>query len=282
MIGMTPSAPYQLGSLAARDGEPSVLAVGDRPLGGGHFALIAGPCTVETRDQTLSTAQVVKDGGATMLRGGAYKPRTSPYAFQGLGEAGLRCSPRRRRSRDCRSSPSSWTYATRGGARGRRHDPDRRAQHAELRAADRGRAHAHAGHDQARPVEHDRGAADGGGIRPQGGQRARRPVRARDPHVRDRLSLHARPRRRPGAEIAQPSAGRRRPVARRGPARPRRAAALAAAAAGADGIVVEVHPEPDEAVCDGPQSLRCDDFARFAARVHAVAELAGQPCSMAA
>ena len=54
-----------------------------------HFALIAGPCTVETRDQTLSTAQVVKDGGGTMLRGGAYKPRTSPYAFQGLGEAGL-------------------------------------------------------------------------------------------------------------------------------------------------------------------------------------------------
>ena len=57
---------------------------------------------------------------------------------------------------------------------------------------------------------------------------------------------------------------------------------LAAAAAGADGIVVEVHPEPDEAVCDGPQSLRCDDFARFAARVHAVAGLVGERCAVAA
>jgi 3-deoxy-7-phosphoheptulonate synthase len=56
---------------------------------------------------------------------------------------------------------------------------------------------------------------------------------------------------------------------------------LAAAAAGADGIIVEVHPDPDEAVCDGPQSLRCDDFARFAARVYAVAEVAGKRCAVA-
>ena len=67
-----------------------MLEIGGAKIGGEHFALIAGPCTVESRDQTLSTAHVVRDAGATFLRGGAYKPRTSPYAFQGLGEAGLR------------------------------------------------------------------------------------------------------------------------------------------------------------------------------------------------
>src|SRR5919112_1810650 len=70
----------------SRGEEVTVIgAIGD----GEHFALIAGPCTVETRDQLLTTAHVVRAAGATMLRGGAYKPRTSPYAFQGLGVEGL-------------------------------------------------------------------------------------------------------------------------------------------------------------------------------------------------
>ena len=80
--------PYKLAS--SHQGERTVLQVGGRPIGGEHFALIAGPCTVESRDQTLSTARAVAAGGAGLLRGGAYKPRTSPYAFHGLGEAGLR------------------------------------------------------------------------------------------------------------------------------------------------------------------------------------------------
>src|SRR5205823_4219945 len=63
--------------------------VRDRHIGDGYFGLIAGPCTVEYREQTLGTAWAVKAAGATMLRGGAFKPRTSPYAFQGLGEEGL-------------------------------------------------------------------------------------------------------------------------------------------------------------------------------------------------
>ena len=222
MIGMTPP---RLSSLAARDGEPSVLAIGDRALGGEHFALIAGPCTVETRDQTLAIAQVVKDAGATMLRGGAYKPRTSPYAFQGLGEAGLAMLAEAKaltglpvvtELMDARDLEAVLEVADmiQIGARNMQN-------YALLTEVGRTRC---AGHDQARPVEHDRGAADGRGVRAQGGQRARRPVRARDPHVRDRVPLHARPRRRPGAEVAQPPAGRRRPVARGRPARPRRAA----------------------------------------------------------
>src|SRR5688572_2911511 len=82
--------PYKLASPQLRHGQPSVLEIAGRKVGGEHFALIAGPCTVESRDQTLDTARVVKAAGATMFRGGAYKPRTSPYAFQGLGVEGLR------------------------------------------------------------------------------------------------------------------------------------------------------------------------------------------------
>ena len=82
--------PYKLASHALRGGAHSVLEIGGRKIGGEHFALIAGPCTVESRDQTLTTADVVSAAGATMFRGGAYKPRTSPYAFLGLGQEGLR------------------------------------------------------------------------------------------------------------------------------------------------------------------------------------------------
>lgn len=69
---------------------PTVIDVGGVPLGGPKFQVIAGPCSVETEEQLLTTARAVKAAGATMLRGGAYKPRTSPYEFQGLGKEGLR------------------------------------------------------------------------------------------------------------------------------------------------------------------------------------------------
>src|SRR5271163_798868 len=81
--------PYKLASSQIKHGERTVLDIDGRKIGGEHFALIAGPCTVESRHQLLDTARVVADGGAAMLRGGAYKPRTSPYSFQGLGEQGL-------------------------------------------------------------------------------------------------------------------------------------------------------------------------------------------------
>ena len=82
--------PYKLASAQITHGERSVLDIGGRKVGGEHFAMIAGPCTVESREQMMETARVVRDAGATLLRGGAYKPRTSPYAFQGLGQEGLR------------------------------------------------------------------------------------------------------------------------------------------------------------------------------------------------
>ena len=82
--------PYKLASSQFKKGARTVLDIGGRKIGGPHFMTIAGPCTVESRDQLLDTAHVVNDAGAQLLRGGAYKPRTSPYAFQGLAEAGLR------------------------------------------------------------------------------------------------------------------------------------------------------------------------------------------------
>src|SRR4030088_1373035 len=81
--------PYKLASSQMTHGERTVLDIEGRKIGGDHFALIAGPCTVESREQTLTTARVVRDAGVSLLRGGAYKPRTSPYAFQGLGVEGL-------------------------------------------------------------------------------------------------------------------------------------------------------------------------------------------------
>jgi 3-deoxy-7-phosphoheptulonate synthase len=83
------SVPYKL---VSREHHPnrSVIHVGGVPIGPGTLTMIAGPCTVETAEQTLISAQMALEAGASLLRGGAYKPRTSPYAFQGLGEAGLR------------------------------------------------------------------------------------------------------------------------------------------------------------------------------------------------
>ena len=82
------SHPYKLVSREVKP-ENSVITVGGVPVGGDNFAVIAGPCSVETPEQTLVIAQAVRSAGAQILRGGAFKPRTSPYAFQGLGEPGL-------------------------------------------------------------------------------------------------------------------------------------------------------------------------------------------------
>ena len=81
------SRPYKLASNELTHHEPTVIDIAGRKIGGGAtFCLIAGPCTVESREQTLSVARTVKAGGASLLRGGAFKPRTSPFAFRGLGE----------------------------------------------------------------------------------------------------------------------------------------------------------------------------------------------------
>src|SRR5579864_3135240 len=269
--------PYKLSSSQLRAGEPSVFEICGRRIGGEHFALIAGPCTVESREQLLETARVVKDGGAAMLRGGAYKPRTSPYAFQGLGQEGLRLlaeakdlygMPIVTELMDARDLEPVLEVAdvVQIGARN--------MQNYTL-LAEVGRSGV--------PVLLKRGfsatleellmAAEY--ILKEGNERVmlcERGIRTFETAYRFTLDLMAVPVLRQLSHlpvVVDPShaAGRRDLVL---------PLSLAAAAAGADGIIVEVHPNPEEAICDGPQALRADEFAEYAAAVERAAAVAGK------
>ena len=269
--------PYKLSSSQLRGGEQSVFEIAGRRIGGEHFALIAGPCTVESRSQLLDTARAVRDAGATMLRGGAYKPRTSPYAFQGLGQAGLRLLAEAKEEfgmpivtelMDVRDLESVLEVAdmVQIGARN--------MQNYTL-LAEVGRSGV--------PVLLKRGfsatleellmAAEY--ILKEGNERVllcERGIRTFETAYRFTLDLMAVPVLKQLSHlpvVVDPShaAGRRDLV---GPL------SYAAAAAGADGIIVEVHPNPEEAICDGPQALRADEFAEYAANVERAAEIAGK------
>jgi 3-deoxy-7-phosphoheptulonate synthase len=274
--------PYKLASAQFKHGERTVLEIDGRKVGGEHFALIAGPCTVESREQVLATADVVKDAGVTMLRGGAYKPRTSPYAFQGLGQEGLRLLAEAKERTglpivtelmDARDIEPVLEVADviQVGARNMQNFP---------LLAEIGRS--------GRPALLKRGlsatldellmAAEY--ILKEGNPNVmlcERGIKTFETSYRVTLDLQAVPVLKELSHLpvlVDPShaAGRRSLV---GPM------SLAAAAAGADGIIVEVHPNPDEALCDGPQALLADDFAAYAAAVERAAALAGKVPSTA-
>ena len=272
--------PYKLVSAQFRKGERTVVDVDGRRVGGDHFGLIAGPCTVEGREQTLEVARVVAENGATMLRGGAYKPRTSPYAFQGLGVEGLRLLQQAKEETglpivtelmDVRDVADVVEVADviQVGARN--------MQNYTL-LAEIGRA--------GLPVLLKRGLSatldellmaaeyvlkEGNG----NVMLCERGIRTFEPSYRFTLDLLAVPVLRELTHlpvIVDPShaAGRRDWV---------QPMSLAAAAAGADGIIVEVHNEPEEAICDGPQALPTEIFAEYAEQVRRVAEVAGKEVS---
>jgi 3-deoxy-7-phosphoheptulonate synthase len=254
-----------------------VLEIAGQRVGGPHFALIAGPCTVESRPQLLDTARAVHQAGATMLRGGAYKPRTSPHAFQGLGQEGLRLLAEAKLETglpvvtevmDVRELEPVLGVADvlQVGARN--------MQNYTL-LAEVGRT--------GRPVLLKRGFSStidellmaSEYIRKEGNESVllcERGIRTFETAYRFTLDLMAIPVLKERTQlpvIVDPShaAGRRELV---GPM------SLAAAAAGADGIIVEVHPDPDQAICDGRQSLSTGEFAGFAAQLAAAARLAGK------
>jgi 3-deoxy-7-phosphoheptulonate synthase len=274
--------PYKLASHQLRGGERSVLDIAGRPVGGEHFALIAGPCTVESRDLTVETARVVRDAGATLFRGGAYKPRTSPYAFQGLGQEGLRMLAEAKAETglpivtelmDMRDIDQVLEVAdvVQIGARNMQNYP---------LLAEVGRS--------GRPALLKRGLSStldellmaAEYILKEGNPNVmlcERGIRTFETAYRFTLDLMAVPVLKELSHlpvIVDPShaAGRRDLVL---------PLSLAAAAVGADGIIVEVHPSPDEAICDGPQALRADGFAEFAASVEQAASLAGKVFSTA-
>jgi 3-deoxy-7-phosphoheptulonate synthase len=269
--------PYKLASLQYRRDERTVLEIDGRRIGGDHFATIAGPCTVESREVLLDAARTVRDAGAQFLRGGAYKPRTSPYSFQGLGEAGLRLLAEAKAETglpivtelmDIRDLDSVLEVADviQLGARN--------MQNYTL-LTEVGRS--------GKPVLLKRGLSatleellmSAEYILKEGNEQVmlcERGIRTYEPSYRFTLDLMAVPVLRELTHlpiVIDPShaAGKRSLV---------EPLSLAAAAAGADGIIVEIHPSPEEAVCDGPQALYADDFAAYLRKLEAAAELAGK------
>src|SRR5688572_20322901 len=274
--------PYKLASTQIRHDAPSVFEIGGRRVGGDHFALIAGPCTVESRDQTLDTARMVKTGGGSMFRGGAYKPRTSPYAFQGLGRAGLRILAEAKEETglpivtelmDARDMEAVLEVADviQVGARNMQN-------YALLTEIGRSGKPALIKRGLSSTIEELLMAAEY--ILKEGNPNVilcERGIRTFETAYRFTLDITAIPVLKELTHlpvIVDPShaPGRRSLVP---------ALSMAAAAAGADGIIVEVHPAPEEAICDGPQQLHTDGLDEYVARLEQAAAVAGKVLSSA-
>ncbi|HSZ13518.1 MAG TPA: 3-deoxy-7-phosphoheptulonate synthase [Solirubrobacteraceae bacterium] len=269
--------PYKLASSQITHGERTVLDIDGRKVGGDHFALIAGPCTVESREQTLETARVVRDAGATLLRGGAYKPRTSPYSFQGLGQEGLRLLAEAKAETglpivtelmDISDLDAVLEVADviQIGARNMQNYPLLSEIGRSGRAVLLKRGLSATLDELLMAAEY---------ILKEGNPNVmlcERGIRTFETAYRFTLDLMAVPVLKELSHlpvIVDPShaAGRRDLVT---------PLSLAAAAVGADGIIVEVHPNPDEAICDGPQALRAEDFPAYARAVERAAALTGK------
>ena len=269
--------PYKLASAQFKKGERTVVEVDGRKVGGQYFATIAGPCTVESREVMMETARVVRDAGAQMLRGGAYKPRTSPYSFQGLGDAGL---PLLAEAKAETGLPVVTELMDVRDLEAVREVADviqvgaRNMQNYTL-LTELGRA--------GRPVLLKRGLSStieellmsAEYVLKEGNPDVilcERGIRTYEASYRFTLDLLAVPVIKELSHlpvVIDPShaAGRRDWVL---------PMSLAAAAAGADGIIVEVHPEPEQAICDGPQALRTEGFADYVRQLEAAAQLAGK------
>ncbi len=270
------SRPYKLASREFHP-EPSQVQVGPVWLGGAGLVLIAGPCSVESRAQLLETAHAVREAGAHMLRGGAFKPRTSPYAFQGLGERGLELLAEAREATGLPVvtevlSPEQVPLVARYadmlqiGARNMQN-------FALLRAAG----------ESGKPVLLKRGLsatldefllAAEYILSTGNGQVAlcERGIRTFEPATRNTTDINAIPvlkRRTHLPVLLDPShsTGHWEYVA---------PIALAGIAAGADGLMVEVHPRPEEALSDGAQSLKPERFAALVQQARAVATAVGR------
>jgi 3-deoxy-7-phosphoheptulonate synthase len=275
------SRPYKLASSELAHHEPTVVEVDGRRIGGGDtFCLIAGPCTVESREQTLAVAAAVASAGASMLRGGAFKPRTSPFAFQGLGIEGLAILAEARAASGL-PVVTELLDATHA---------DALAEHADVVQIGARNMQNYALLEVAgklgKPVLLKRGlsstveellqAADY--VLKEGNEAVilcERGIRTFETATRFTLDLSAVPWLKLHSHlpvVVDPShaSGDRRlvePLSR------------AAAAVGADGVIVEVHTDPEEAVCDGPQALYASSFADYAAAVAAHASLVGKSLS---
>jgi 3-deoxy-7-phosphoheptulonate synthase len=265
--------------LAGWDFHPhkTVITLDDVTIGGEAVCIIAGPCSVESEAQTLATAHAVKAAGASVLRGGAYKPRTSPYEFRGLGETGLQILAQARQETGLKIITEVMTPAD-VALVGRYTDifqiGARNCQN-YLLLEEVGKA--------GKPVMIKRGlsvlieewllAAEY--VMAQGNPDVilcERGIRTYETATRNTLDVSAVPVLRSLSHLPvfiDPShaAGKRAFV---------EALALAGIAAGADGLMIEVHPAPDHALSDGAQSLDCAQFAAAMPKLAAVAQAVGR------
>lgn len=263
--------PYKLASRTVRR-EGTVIRVGNIEIGGDTIHVAAGPCAVESREQLLETAQIVKEAGATMLRGGAYKPRSSPYAFQGLEETGLKFLAEARELTgllivtevmDTRTVPMLAEYADilQIGARNMQN-------FSLLREVAKVNNPVLLKRGQAATIEEWLMAAE---YIISGGNNnvilCERGIRGFDNYTRNTLDLTAVPVVKHLSHlpvIVDPSHGI-------GKWRFVPAMAKASVVAGADGLLIEVHPNPPEALCDGPQSLTPENFNKLMSELRQIA-----------
>lgn len=252
--------------LAGRDFHPdnTTFKLNGLTIGGDELVIMAGPCAVESREQILETAHAVKAAGAKVLRGGAFKPRTSPYSFQGLGEYGLKLLA------EARAATGLLVVTEVLSTR----DVPLVAEYADiLQIGTRNMqnyALLHAVGEARRPVLLKRGmmstieellmAAEY--ILSHGNSRVilcERGIRTFEKYTRNTLDINAVPALKQLSHlpiIVDPSQGTGKwdlvhPVS------------MAAIAAGADGLIIEVHPHPEDALSDGAQSLRPENFSRL-------------------
>ena len=250
----------------------SIIEVGNAKIGGGNFALIAGPCSVESEEQIISVARDVKAAGATILRGGAYKPRTSPYAFQGLGSLGLDLL---RAAREATGLPICTELMDLRHL-DEFHDIDmiqigaRNMQNFDL-LKEVGKTD--------KPILLKRGLSStiqewlmsAEYIMSEGNEKiilCERGIRTYETATRNTLDLSCVPILHELSHlpvVVDPShaTGKAKLVA---------PMAVAAAASGADGLMIEVHNDPAHALCDGAQSLKPEQFAELARKVSAIRE----------
>jgi 3-deoxy-7-phosphoheptulonate synthase len=264
----------------SREWQPEATVVqlpGGVRVGGPEITIIAGPCSVESEKQILETAQLVRDAGASLLRGGAFKPRTSPYAFQGLGKKGLRFLARAREETglgivtealepEAVELVAEYADVIQIGARNMQNFP-------LLRRAGR----------CGKPVLLKRGIAatitelllSAEYLLAEGNHDVilcERGIRGFDPSTRNVFDVSAIPVVKELSHlpiVADPSHG----TGRRSKVAPM---ARAAVAAGADGLLIEVHPQPDRALSDGEQSLYPDQFVAMMREIAGVAEAVGR------
>ncbi|MDX6199226.1 MAG: 3-deoxy-7-phosphoheptulonate synthase [Actinomycetota bacterium] len=270
------SKPYKLVSREHHP-EATTIQVGGVPIGPDTFTLIAGPCAVETADQTLESARMAQQAGASLLRGGAFKPRTSPYAFQGLGEKGLRILA------DVREETGMPIVTEIVDA----HDVELVAEYADmLQVGTRNMqnfALLQAVGGAGKPVMIKRGmtatyeewlmAAEY--VAQRGNLDivlCERGIRTFESATRNTLDIAAVPMvhalsHLPVVVDPSHSAGRRDlvvPLTR------------AAIGAGADAVIVDVHPDPTAALCDGPQALYGEELDQLAAACRDLPPMVGR------